>query len=319
MKNLILLALIVAVCGYFGSKFYLHYRVSSGLDNALVMAAPFAQIQYHGVSSSINGEISVDGITVRMNDFGDPLYIDKLRLITPGYFFLLNMANLGQSGQDFEIPDSFGFAVDGVRASTSSDFVRKIFEQGGEREAAADAETVAAVCTGKYGFAPQTLQQLGYQDLEVSVSMAYRQDEHNLFLDVAADIVDMYRVNMTVKLADRLTQETLMRGNYRPRMSEARLEYLDLSLNERTASLCAQQGLSASEILTAQVDAFAASGLENGLEFDDYVIEPYKEFLSGKSTFVLTAKPSEPISLSQIGLYKPSDVPALLNLEGEVQ
>jgi len=318
MKNLILLAVIVGVCGYFGSKFYLHYRLSSGLDNALVMAAPFAQIQYDGVSSSITGDLSIDGISIRMNDFGDPLYIDKLSLITPGYFFLLNMANMGQPGQDFKVPDTFGFAVDGVRTSTSSDYVRKIYELGREKVKADDAETVAAVCAGKYGFSPGTLEQLGYKDLVVSMRMAYRQDEQNLFLDVSADIVDMYQVNMTVKLADRLTPETLLRGNYRPRMSEGRIEYLDLSLNERTAELCARQGLSDSEILVAQVDAFAASGLESGLEFDDYVIEPYKEFLSGKSTFVLTARPNKPVSLTQIGLYKPSDVPALLNLEGEV-
>ena len=49
----------------------------------------------------------------------------------------------------------------------------------------------------------------------------------------------------------------------------------------------------------------------------DYVLGPYKEFLAGKSTFVLTAKPAEPINLSQIDLYKPADVPALLNLSGE--
>lgn len=48
-------------------------------------------------------------------------------------------------------------------------------------------------------------------------------------------------------------------------------------------------------------------------------MEPYKEFLAGKSTFILTAKPSNPVNLSEIDLYKPSDVPALLNLVGEVQ
>ena len=44
------------------------------------------------------------------------------------------------------------------------------------------------------------------------------------------------------------------------------------------------------------------------------MLDPYKEFLKGKSTLVVTAKPNEPIAFSQIDLYKPSDVPALLNL-----
>lgn len=319
MKKLILLVLIVGGCAYFGSKFYLHYRVGSGLDNALIMMAPFAQIEYDGVSSSIAGRLSIDGITVRMNDFRDPLYIDRLSIITPGYFFLLNMADLGQPGSDFEIPDNFGFAIEGIHASTSADYFGKLFELTRQQVDAADVDAVAAVCTGKYGFAPRTLEQLGYKDIEVSMQMAYRQNDRNLFLDVSADVVDMYEFDLTVKLADPLTLQTLTRGNYRPRMAEGRLEYLDLSLNERTTKLCAQQGLSDSEILVAKVDAFTASGLENGLEFDDYVIKPYREFLAGKSKFVLTAKPNEPISFSQIGLYKPSDIPALLNLEGEVQ
>ncbi len=318
MKRLIVFVLLIGSCGYFGAKFFLHYRVSSGLDDVLVMAAPFADIQYDGVSSTMSGELSIDGIRVNMSEFRDPLYIDKLSIITPGFFFLLNLVELGQPGEDFEIPDTFGFAVDGVRASTSADYIRKIYDLGQQRIGAADAEEVAAVCTGKYGFTPKTLQQLGYRNLVMSMRIAYRQDDRNLIVDVSAGVEDMYDIDMTVILADRLTPETLMRGNYRPRMTEGRLEYRDLSLNERTAKLCARQGLSESEILLAQLDAFMASGLENGLEFDDYVIGPYKEFLAGNSTFVLTAKPNEPISLTQIDLYKPSDVPALLNLSGEV-
>ena len=318
MKKLIVWVLIVGGCGYSGAKFYLHHRVSSGLDDALVMVAPFADIQYDGVSSTMSGELSIDGITVHMSGFRDPLYIDKFSIITPGFFFLLNLVELDPSDKDFDIPDTFGFSVDGLRASVSADYAHNIYNLSQQRIGAADAEEVAAVCTGKYGFTATTLQQLGYHNLVISMRIAYRQDDRNLIVEVSADVEDMYKIDMTVKLADRLTPETLMRGNYRPRLTEARLEYLDLSLNERTAKLCARQGLSDSEILLAQLDAFTASGLENGLEFDDYVIEPYKEFLAGNSTFVLTAKPNEPISLTQIDLYKPSDVPALLNLSGEV-
>jgi hypothetical protein len=282
------------------------------------MASPFVDIQYGGVSSTMSGELSVNSITVRMNEFSDPLYIDKLSIITPGFFYLLKLNKMGQPGADFEIPDTFGFSVDGVRASTSADYVRKAFEMGMEQIGAADAEETAAVCAGKYGFSPETLQELGYHSLVVGLRIAYRQDDHDLFVDVSAEVEDMYEIDMTVKLADRLTPETLMRGNYRPRMAEGRLEYVDLSLNQRTAELCAREGLSESEIQLAQLDSFVASGLENGIEFDEYVVEPYKEFLTGKSTFVLTAKPNKPINLSQIDMYKPSDVPALLNLSGEV-
>lgn len=317
MKNLVILALVVAACGYFGAKLYLHHRVSSGLDDALLMAAPIADIRYDGVSSTMTGELSIDGITARISGFSDPLYVDKLSLITPGFFYLLKLDELGRSGADFEIPDSLGFSVEGVRASTSADYVHKLYSMGAKQSEAVDADEAAAVCTGKYGFSPETLRQLGYDDLVMGMRIAYRQDERNLYVDISADVEDMYALDMTLKLADRLTKETLMRGNYRPRMVEGRLEYVDLSLNDRTANLCERQGLSETEIIDAHIDALRTSGIDNGIEFDDYVIEPYREFLAGKSTFVLTAKPSEPINLSQIDLYKPADVPALLNLSGE--
>ena len=94
-----------------------------------------------------------------------------------------------------------------------------------------------------------------------------------------------------------------------------RLEMTDRSLNERVADYCARRGLSAEEILQAQLDAFKFIGVENGVEFDEYVLDPYLEFIGGKSTLIVTARPNEPVAMSQIDLYKPSDVPALLNLE----
>lgn len=317
MKNLLVMALIVAACGYFGAKLYLHHRVSSGLDDLLLMAAPVADIRYDGVSSTMSGALSVDGITARLSGFRDPLYIDKLSLITPGFFFLLKLDKLAERGTEVDIPKTLGFSLEGVRASTSADYVNKLYNMGLEESRVSDLDDVGALCTGRYGFAPETLRQLGYDDLVMGMRIAYRQDERNLFVDLSADVEDMYEIDVTLKLADRLTRESLLRGDYRPRMVEGRLQYLDRSLNGRTAEYCARQGLSDVEIVDAQLVTLRESGLDAGIEFDEYVIEPYREFLAGKSIFILTAKPSEPVSLSQIDLYKPSDVPALLNLAGE--
>ncbi len=54
---------------------------------------------------------------------------------------------------------------------------------------------------------------------------------------------------------------------------------------------------------------------KNGIEFDKYVTDPYKEYLAGKSKIIVTAKPRKPIDLARIKKYRPIDVPTLLNLE----
>ena len=101
---------------------------------------------------------------------------------------------------------------------------------------------------------------------------------------------------------------------YRPKLRDMRVEYTDRSLVQRVAKYCGQRGLSADKTMHAQIDSFKFVGESNGIEFDEYMLDPYKEFLAGKSALVVTGRPSEPIAFSQIDLYKPSDVPALLNL-----
>ncbi|MGH8196344.1 MAG: hypothetical protein ACREQ8_18410, partial [Woeseiaceae bacterium] len=103
-----------------------------------------------------------------------------------------------------------------------------------------------------------------------------------------------------------------------PRLVGGRLEYVDRSLEERVMKLCTEsEKLPVETVIAARVDAFQAIAGQNGIEFDEYVIDPYVEFLRGKDRFVITAQPLEPVNLARLGLYKPSDVPALLNLSAE--
>ena len=88
----------------------------------------------------------------------------------------------------------------------------------------------------------------------------------------------------------------------------------DISSIIDPSKYCEELGLSPAETMQAQVESFKFVGETNGIEFDQYIIDPYKEFLMGKSTLVITAQPTQPIAFSQIDLYAPSDVPALLNL-----
>ena len=119
MKNLVVTVILVGILGYFGAKFYLHHEVSSNLDAALAMVQPFADVQYDGVSSTMSGELSVDGIVARFGKFRDRLEIDKVSIITPGFWYLLNMGDM--AGSEPELPESFGFAIEGMRADVSDD------------------------------------------------------------------------------------------------------------------------------------------------------------------------------------------------------
>jgi len=321
MKNLVVTVILVGVLCYFGAKFYLHHEVSSNLESAISLVRPFADIQYQGVSSTIWGELSVDGISARFGNFKDRLEIDKVSIITPGFWYLLNLDDMGQrmTGDDAALPESFGFAIEGLRADVSDDFMIALSKDALQAAPEIMEDDVAAKCIGKGGFSMSTLKHLDYQEIVMSMSMAYRQEDGKLLFNMWTDLEDMFVMQIDLTLDGTMTPDALARGTFRPRMIDGRIEYEDSSIMDRTKKLCHRQGWSEQEMIAAELDAFRAVGMQIGIAFDEYVMEPYEKFLSGGSTFILTAHPTQPINLSQIDLYKPTDVPALLNLSAEVR
>ena len=321
MQKLIIWAIVMAVGNYAVAKWYLHYSVSSDIDNAIIMMSPYADIRYEGVSSTMSGDLSIDGITARFGEFRDEIYIDKMSIITPSFLHLIDLGDLGydDGSGEMDFPDTLGFALTGIRAPVKADYIRWAYKESlKDHPPGADVDEPAAKCTGKYGFSPSDLERLGYQFMNVSMTMIYKQNNDDFVVDVAMDVQEMWDLDISMTLNGNMSAQA-MTGAYRPKLVEGQVQYTDRSLNERIRKNCVRAGLDDEQIVAAQMDAFTYNGATMGIEYDEFVLDPYREFLAGKSGFFMTAKPSEPIALSQINLYKPSDVPALLNLSAAAQ
>ncbi len=319
MKNLIIWAVILGAAGYGGSKLLLHHKVGQGVDQAVIIASPFVNIEYEGVSSTMSGELTIDGITAHISGFDDPIYIDRLGIDTPSYFSLLSLADIRQNIQspDDVIPRYFGLLIEGVHMRVNSDYFKRAYAASVDKINDEALQQDAARCTGKYGFSPETLTRLGFTDQVVSVTAHFRKGEGEFAIEMTSDVEDMWAFDANLTLAGDMVTEMAKGSRFRPRMKDMRIVFEDQSLNARVEDYCGKLGLSADEIQAAQLAKLRYMGDLYGIEFDEYVIDPFIEFLGGKSTLVVTARPSEPISLSQISLYRPSDVPALLDLSAE--
>jgi hypothetical protein len=316
MKKFIVWAVVLAGLAYGGAKAYLHSEVADSMDMAVLMMSPYADVQYSGVRSTISGELTIEGIRVNLHDYRDELVIDRLGIDTPSFLSLVKMSDY-MSMRGKGLPDSFGILVEGVHLRTDADFYEEIYEFGTKLRAAGDDTDASAMCSGKYGFSPETLQALGYSEQVFSMATTVRNQGRDFAVQVTSDIEDMWEIDAELTLAGDLASEMMKGSAYRPRLSHLTIDYTDRSLNGRVRELCKSLGLSEEQTLQAQMDAFKFQGESNGIIFDEYLLEPYLQFLKGKERIVITAKPNEPIAMSQIDLYKASDVPALLNLEAK--
>lgn len=320
MRKLIIGAVLLGALGYGGSKFLLHSKVEKGVDKAVIAISPFARVNYEGVSSTMGGELTVDSVEVQITNFNDALTIERMGIDTPSYFSLLRIADLAENvgNPNDAIPEYFGFIAEGIRMRVDADYFQTLHGELQKVVNQADADKPAAVCTGKYGFSPATLEALGYSEQVVSVAAYFRRDASDFSVSLKSSVEDMWTIDAELTLAGNMIAELSQGPRAKPRLSALRIEYVDQSLNQRVSDYCGRLGLSNEEIVAAQLEKLAHIGSSLGIEFDEYLIDPYTEFVAGKSRLVITAKPLEPISLSQIGLYKPSDVPALLDLSAEV-
>ncbi len=87
-----LYALGLLAVAYVGAKVYLYYSVKEQVERGITMVRPYAAVSYSGISSSLAGSVSVEGLEVRSQDQVLPLRIDELRLSGDGPGFLLDLA-----------------------------------------------------------------------------------------------------------------------------------------------------------------------------------------------------------------------------------
>ncbi|MGB5164604.1 MAG: hypothetical protein WBN09_02280 [Woeseiaceae bacterium] len=317
MRNLIIWAVLLGALAYGGAKLYLHHKVESGLDSAVIMMSPYAKVTYEGVSSTMSGKLTVNGLRANIKGFNDEVYIEHFGIDTPNFLTLLELGDFASGGRpnSGEFPKYIGFIIDGFRVPVDADYHKQIYDLGIQMLGPpSDINEPGVRCVGKYGLSPAALADLGYDEQVVSFTMYLTKSGSSEVMKMTASIDEMWDAEMDLTLAPGAQGESPMNAMARRKLSEFKLVLTDRSINERVNEYCKQLGLSPEETLQAQLDALNFLGESNGIAFDEYVVDPYKEFLAGKSTFIVTAQPTNPVNLTQIDLYKPSDVPALLNL-----
>jgi hypothetical protein len=310
VRNLLVALVVIGVGGYFGAKFYVQHKTAQDLDAVLAQARPTVDIAYESVVATLSGELRVEGVTIHVPQFTDAVTVESVALQTPGFLFLL-----GFDQRKLEMPERLGVALTGVRMSADSDFMREL-DVAQATKARAVELTPADKCANSYGFSPAVLRQLGYHELVVDLNMSFRREGGQLVVSFGADVEDMYDVDVELTL-EGISDPTALARGVRPLLVAGRVDYVDQSLNRRIIKYCTELEVTPEDVIAAQLREVQTLAHDNGMELDALILQPYTDFLLGKQRFTLIAQPPRPVDLTQLSLYKPSDVPNLLNLTAE--
>jgi hypothetical protein len=310
MRNLLVAIVVIGVGGYFGAKFFVQYKAARDLDAVIAQARPFVDMEYESVVATLGGELRVEGITIHMPRFDDAFTIDSVGVHTPGFLFLL-----GFDKGELELPDHLGLELKGMRASVDADFMHTLDDYRAAQRDAIEL-TPADRCAGTYGLTPVSLKRLGYHELVVDFNASFRREADKLVMELGAHVENAYEFDLTATF-DGMSDPTELARGARPLLVGGRIDYIDKSLNSRIMKYCAEQQVTAGDVIAAQLREIETLARDNGMELDAMITQPYTDFLLGKQRFTIMAEPTRPVDLTRISLYKPSDVPNLLNLTAE--
>jgi len=167
---------------------------------------------------SLSGELTVDGLTVRVSGYRDEIYIDRLGIDTPSFLALLDLSDPMKLQQD-GFPEYLGFIVEGMRIPVDADYFDDLYEFAKQANGVPESIDAAAECTGKYGFSPAALAELGYQEQVMDMLMSFHDEESRFTMKMDVSIEEMWDMDVKVTLAGNMMNE-LARGTMaKPRFS----------------------------------------------------------------------------------------------------
>jgi len=310
-KVLLLIVLVAAIVG--GLKGFVYYKVTSQLDDAIAAVSPFVRISYEGVSSSLDGEVTVQG--VKVNGYGNNLAvdIDEVAVTFPN---LKTLLFIGDAVKKQRLPERMGLRLNHVRMDLQSlrPYMTMLLSQN--QQPFQDYSLLG--CGALEETDPlNVLQQLGYSELDNSMTVGYSWDRASKRMTIDSDFRwhEMTSSAVTIEL-DQIAALSAAAMMSQPELKRISINIEDEGYNARLVSHCAaDQKVSNDEFITLHMALMKTALSEQGISLNERVFDAYRYYLEAEGALMLQMRPSNMQQLANLDMFKPSDIPGLLGLE----
>jgi hypothetical protein len=317
MKGKVLILVAVPLVAFLAVKVHVHLQVRNTMDLLIAQMTPVALVSYGGITSSVDGRIGIQDVTVRPVGLKDEVRIGEVSIKLPSLGYVLQMEDRVR-GQ--ELPEALSVKVHDLAVSTRGELV-SAWEAGMFHADPAGRERAFQSCVSRTKL-PTQMHLLGYQELRGSFEAGYYYDRDAGTLVMHGKVGHMDGVEFSGDLAlvmDAFDRAAMARTMNNPEIARGSLIVSDAGYFQRVYDYCQEREDLPRESVAALLTQDLLSMFRGlPLEPDEPLIDAYSEFVSGGSRLVLTAEPRKPKKLEYLSLYDPVDVPAVLNLNAQV-
>ena len=161
------------------------------------------------------------------------------------------------------------------------------------------------------------LQQLGYSELDGSITMRYHWNraDKRLVINTDATWHEMSSSSISIQL-DSIAALTAAAMMSAPELQSISVGVEDQGYNQRLVQHCAaSQNISKADYVNLHLAALNAALEQQGVRLGENLVDVYRYYLNVEGPLTFKMYPGSLQQLGNMHLYKPSDIPALLGLE----
>ena len=308
LRNLV----IVAVLSIAVLKLLLWYEIQQGAARLVARLAPYAQVQYGGVSSGLDGHVDFSAVTVTVGKGAsrEVWRAAQAELATPGALWLVRRLLAG----DETLPERLGITLKGLQAPAA------LTAPGGELSwlspiSLVPFETLGCGVVSRFSIADY--QRMGLNPGVQQQRVDYRYDAANAALAFSAELASLPFSTIAIRgELQKFDPNAVAAGNWQKlHVSELSLGYADGGYLAKRNRFCAQQaGMSPAQFVDQHLKAVAAFLAERGVQPGAATESIYRSLVAEGGRVNVLSLPPAASSIGQLLAETPDVMTRQLNL-----
>jgi len=291
-------------------KLSLWLSVRSIMNDAIAQLSPFMDITYGGITSSFDGRVGLENLTVRVPMMGDSVRVQHAQLKFNGLGELLRFK---ESLAEGKFPEQMAVNLKGLALDVHGPFMQQLYDAPSERSL---FTAMSEVSCGKVRFIGTTeLLDMGYRTFESDAEFSYRFEpaRKTVHFSMTADTRDMAEVKLTLALANMSDNPGDMRV-HPPELSLVAMEINDNQYQRKVLEYCAGKMGQTSEVyLKTAVEQFDKVMRSQRVALAPSVLEAYGRYLKDPQSLRLELNPNAGVSWDGLQFFEANDVVGMLH------
>jgi len=313
MRKLGIWLVVLVVAAYGGLKAYIWYDLKRGADKLIQQAAPFAEIKYGGISTSLSGSMGFEDIVIRPTMTDDEFRIKTLGLESSNlYYFISGIMRLNED----QLPKDMAVVVRGLHLELDSELFRmmdKVQQQAAPQPSSGfQFEKLDALGCGELdSFGLSDYLRAGLREMNLDATARLQYDDVRRQLTAVMQVGDpkLFELDMNVRADVSTDSLKSLKQNTVP---VSTITYRDLGWYQLRNEYCASLNQMTIEAYANKHMSLLREQLGVGLTAK--ADAAYRDMLLNGGTVTLTFNPAPNTTMTGLQYYAPADALEMLGL-----